>query len=454
MSRVAVRLDRSVDGLADLIDVRVDGDARLVIAARANGAVQAAELANAVALEIVSDPALLGAPADTYGFVQSEMEATIGRIADVGLEVDRVEAQIDDLGSDALLASLIALEAEQRALRDELAGLFDRHRDFRATLARDTADIPGIVQSARPPESPVLPRPALNALLAGILGAVLVLPLAASTMLASTVRSASDVRDLTGLEVLGTIVRPTISQARHGDHRLARLIARDDPVSEGYRSLRWGLGTVMSGLGIRDLLVVGADRVEGANVVAVNLAILAAQSGRRVLVVDADIRDPMLHQVLETVGEPGLVDVLAHAGPHPGFAIQATAIPGLDLLPAGHTSSSPMAILEPERLRNSLDEFASHYDQVIIVGPSLRDAADAGVVGSAVGSSLIVFDVGITTQQSAGHVLHFLGYPGVYVPGSVLVRLPRGVYLPLRDPARGQRRHTGRMSLATNDQGR
>lgn len=430
LSGVAERLDRSVEGIAQNVEASVDGEARLVISAQADEAFAAAELANAVALEIVSTPGLLGPVENDDGFIQDEIASTVARIVSIAPEIEAIGVELDTLAPQnvAQLTAYLELAQERLDLQEAIAAQFARYRTLRRTAARDTAGIPAIIESASAPGGPISPRPVLNVILAGLLGVVLVLPLAAPALTASTIRSAADVRHLTGLEVLRNITPQTQRRARGRRHHLSRFIALDLPAPDDYGALRWGLGLAEWEERARNLLVIGADRNEGRTVVAANLAVHLAQSGRRILLVDADPSAPELHEIFGVAASPGLIDVLAHSGPPLDSVIRRTEVRGLDVLPSGGSPMTPLATLDASSLPSTLLELSSDYDLVISAGPSPSASSDAEVQAAFAGATLVVFDAGVTTRRAANDVNRLISVPGVTATGAVLMRLPRKTY--------------------------
>lgn len=257
----------------------------------------------------------------------------------------------------------------------------------------------------------------LAAVLGGFLGLVLVF-LAEQTD--RTFRSPEDIRRRLGLPVLGVIpVLKTTGRGKvvpvEGAVALDRsLYAWSRPKSkeaEAYRGVRTALYFSTRGQGSKVIQVTSPNPGDGKSTLAANLAVSIAQSGKRILLVDADMRRPTIDKLFGIENENGFAMVLAGMAELPD-AIQETSIPCLSVLPSGVVPPNPAELLISPRLHEVLAWMRDHYDYIVIDTPPLLAVTDPGVVGPQVDGVLLTIRSTKTNRleaRRAREVLHNLG---------------------------------------------
>lgn len=169
----------------------------------------------------------------------------------------------------------------------------------------------------------------------------------------------------------------------------------------------------------RTLLITSFEPLEGRTTLASNLALAMAQSGLRVLLVDANCRAPRLHQIYKIDNGYGLYDVLAgQLGRSP--AICPTVIDGVDLLPCGAMPVNAVEVLNSDTLTDVLGELTDRYDQVIIDSPSLGRGVEARLLAACCDSSLLVASTRPTTRHHLEQSQQLLQSVGARVVGVVI----------------------------------
>ena len=151
---------------------------------------------------------------------------------------------------------------------------------------------------------------------------------------------------------------------------------------------------------MRTLIVTSATPGEGKSVTAANLAIVMAQLGLRVVLVDADTRKPTLHKLFQLNRQPGLSDALLAEGTPPQHYWQKVDIPNLYILPSGIRPPNPAELLSSQRMRDFLAALHSEADVVILDSPPLLVVTDAAVLASN-GCDVVLVVNARRTQQSA-----------------------------------------------------
>lgn len=292
-----------------------------------------------------------------------------------------------------------------------------------------------IVDPAVPPRTPVRPKPLLVlasalllALIAGVGAAI------AADALRDTIEPPDDIERNTGLSVLVTVphsrrqARLTRASAP-GKPRVLAIGRPTDDAVEALRTLRTALQfTFGEGRSAIVALSSPAPR-SGKSFVTANLAVLAAQAGRRVVLLDADLRRGELHRAFDVPRAPGLADLLAGEVALEAAARQ-TAVPGLDLLPTGPLPSNPAELLASKRFAQIIAAAKRRYDLVLIDTAPLLAVADGALAAAHADVNLVVLRVGHESLREVSLATERLRLAGTTVFGAVLndVRPVRNSY--------------------------
>jgi len=200
------------------------------------------------------------------------------------------------------------------------------------------------------------------------------------------------------------------------------LVPHDRPrtlISEAYRSLRTGL-LLSSARELKAVAVTSAVAGEGKTATAANLAIVLAQLGRQVLIVDCDLRKPRLHQVFRVSNRAGLVNQLTSStDPEPIFA---TEVPNLWITPSGPIPPNPSELLSSDRMRDWLRAMRGRFDFVVLDTPPTLAVTDATIVGLLADGVVLTLRSGKVTREEARLCRDRLRQSGVRILGAVLNR--------------------------------
>ena len=180
-------------------------------------------------------------------------------------------------------------------------------------------------------------------------------------------------------------------------------------------SLKW---TYHDGAG-KTLVVSSALSEEGKTTTAANLAVVCALEGKRVLLIDCDLRRPRLHKVFRVPRDPGVAQVL-RADLSPSIAVRDTFINGLSILPAGRHTDPFADFLGSDRMRGLLQSFSEQFDVVIVDTPPALAVADAAAVGPLADGVLFVVGAGATDRRAVEQALAQLTSAGARIVGAVL----------------------------------
>jgi len=170
---------------------------------------------------------------------------------------------------------------------------------------------------------------------------------------------------------------------------------------------------------IATLVVTSADPKDGKTTIATNLAIAFAQSGQRVLLVDADLRRPRVHKGLEIENDRGLTDALVGEQRLADVA-QKVDIDNLSVVTSGPLPPNPAELLHAPSFKHLLDQAASQYDRVIFDSPPLHAVTDAAVLAPQCAGALLVVREGVTTRDEVLSAIRRLRDVNAKILGAVL----------------------------------
>ena len=194
------------------------------------------------------------------------------------------------------------------------------------------------------------------------------------------------------------------------------------PQSEAYRALRTNLQFYSLDNPIRSLVVTSPAGDEGKSTTVANLAVTLAQSGRRTILVDCDLRRPSLHTLFDLPAEPGLTDViLSEDGALP---LQATAVENLSLLAAGPKPPNPADLLGSRKIDEVIARLQDEADIILFDAPPVIAVTDAAVLGSKVDGALLVISAGKTRREHAERAKETLERARVRIVGATLTNAP------------------------------
>ena len=288
-----------------------------------------------------------------------------------------------------------------------------------------------VVDYAVVAEQPVKPKKLIVIGAAGVLG--LLLGVGAALLRRSLNRGMEDtleIEEAAGVPVYAVILhseRQLVLQrsARRGDrgqHVLAASSSGDIAV-EGIRSLRTALLFRMAKATNNVVMVAGPRPDIGKSFLSVNLAAVLASAGKRVLLIDADLRRGNLHAYFGKFRDPGLQDAMT--GAPIDTVVRRHVLPNLDLLTRGAISPSPSEVLMSDRLGKIIDHFSHAYDLVIVDTPPILAATDSSVIGKHAGTTLLVMRHGKHSETELRESMRLLGGAGVDVNGIVLTDVPQ-----------------------------
>ncbi len=195
------------------------------------------------------------------------------------------------------------------------------------------------------------------------------------------------------------------------------------PISEAYRTLRTNLSFYSLDNPIRSLVVTSAAMGEGKSTTIANLAVTMAQSGRRTILVDCDLRRPSLHDIFNLKQEPGLTNMVLGQDEKP--PLQVTGVENLWLLSSGTLPPNPADLLGTKRVDQVIAILQEQADIVLFDAPPVVAVTDAAVLGAKVDGVLLVISAGKTRRDHAERAKEMLEKARVRIVGVALVNAPK-----------------------------
>jgi capsular exopolysaccharide synthesis family protein len=214
-------------------------------------------------------------------------------------------------------------------------------------------------------------------------------------------------------------LRLALAEGRSLDPLLCAYFRPQSAEAEAYRGVRTALYFSSAGAGYKLLQITSPTSGDGKTTLAANLAVSIAQSGKRVLLVDADLRRPRVHAVFGLAPDVGLGSIILGEA-EPAEAIQESGVPGLWLLPCGPIPPNPAELLTSPRFKELLDLLRQQYDFVLVDTPPLLAVTDPSVVAARVDGVLLNVRMAKNGRPAAVRARELLATLGARVLGLVV----------------------------------
>lgn len=295
-------------------------------------------------------------------------------------------------------------------------GLLQRYKEVSAASGVASNNV-SIVDRAMVPSNPIYPKPVLNLAIAGLGGlALALLMIFARETFDDAIRLPEDVDKKLGVPFLGAIPRLETTETpkdAFADQRSA--------FAEAYYALRSTLEFASAGGLPRSLLCTSSVEAEGKSTTSVSLARSFARIGRRVLLVDADLRNPSLHRTMERPNEVGFSNLLTRQLDHAQI-VQETETPNLSFIACGPLPPNPGELLASAQLRSVVEGLTELYDLVLFDGPPVMGLADSPLISSVCGGTIFVVEASRARRGQAKVALRRLKSSHAHLLGVVLTK--------------------------------
>ena len=281
-------------------------------------------------------------------------------------------------------------------------------------------DSVNIVDLADIPNTPIKPNKTKNvelAFLAGLIASISLVFLL--EYMDNTVKTSSDVKKILGIPLLGLIANYEKSKQGKNANSLITLEQTKSPISESYRSIRTNLEFVSLDSVNQKILITSSGPHEGKSLTVANLAVSIAQSGKSVLVLDANMRDPIQHKLFGLDNGQGLSSALVQDRDYRDY-IRETTVPGLMVLTGGPIPPNPAELVGSKHMKRLIEGASEQFDMVLIDTPPVIAVTDAAILAQKVDGVILVLASGKVNKDDAQTAKEHLDNVGVKILGAVL----------------------------------
>jgi len=327
--------------------------------------------------------------------VRAEYQAAAKSEEMLQASFDKQKGEAYKLNEDAIQYAILRRDVESS--RDLYEGLLKKLKEAGVMAGLKSSNI-NIVDQASVPVEPIEPNIPLNialALMGGLLGGVALAFIVENVD--NSIRTPQDIETYCGLPSLG-VIPSVILNGKNGQKLIARTGAsaeasakerqlilpvtmeqRNSGIAEAFRALRTSLLLSSPGAPPQVILVTSAMMQEGKSFTALNLAVVLAQTGQKVLLVDSDMRRPTVHKYLGLPMNNGLSACLAGTEEPDAVTVKVDEIPGLHVVPAGHMPPYPSEMLASEAMPRLLQHWREEFRYIIVDTPPVLAVTDAVV---------------------------------------------------------------------------
>ncbi|UXA20629.1 polysaccharide biosynthesis tyrosine autokinase [Mycobacterium sp. SMC-4] len=326
---------------------------------------------------------------------------------------------------DTVLINVAVLDKSPVRARDIANTLSDEFvsmvRELETPEGGDRPDSRVVVeQRASIPSSPVLPKAETNIAVGLILGVVLGIGFAlVRDLLDNTIKEKSQLEELTQTGIVGAV--PLDKERRR--HPAIAFDSDNSPIAEAFRKIRTNLQFLAVDNPPRVIVVTSSMPHEGKSTSAINIALALAEAEHNVVLVDGDMRRPMLHNYLDLVGPVGFSTVLSGGAPL-AQALQKTRFPNLSVLTSGTVPPNPSELLGSQTAKNLLSELRAEFDYVIVDSTPLLAVTDAAILAASADGVIIIARYAQTRREQLGNALASLENVGAPLLGAVFTMVP------------------------------
>jgi succinoglycan biosynthesis transport protein ExoP len=343
------------------------------------------------------------------------------------------------------------IASEVNRLEDLSDSLDRRIKEIGLNVASGSLNVQ-MVDQASSSDDPVWPltgRLLLLGLLAGAVAGVLLGLVRESSGLAQQLRpaGAGSGKSMIGLPVFASVPRQAEISIKHV--AWSAHLRPESTIAVAFRAIRDALqaasATDAGLVTARTILIASPMNGQGRTIAASNLAITLAKSGKRICLVDADLRQPSLGKIYAVREDSGLTNVLTGVDPLIK-AVQRTVIERLDLLPAGPAVDDPAELLNSPHFAETLEDLTLKYDHVVLDSSSVLGAPDARIVAASCDATLLLLAQEGMTKRVAEQCRDALTGVGAQVIGIIANSAPKTA-LPSRDGRNDRNRSTRKPTL-------
>ena len=362
-------------------------------------------------------PSLRRLLSDALPFLSSDDEETLGlekyvTISSVnGTEVMRISAITKKPEVSSAICNIIADIAPEFLIRVVGAGSVE------------------VIDRAKPDNKPTSPNVMMITLVGGFLGLVLSVTIVwMADFFDDTIRDVEQLTQRFEKPLLGEIQRldsekKEKKKSKKSDAQMKRWLITDERVAfsavEGYKSIRTNIMFALTTTKKQIFAISSPNPSDGKSTTAANTALAFAQASKRVLLIDADMRKPIMHRIFHTDNSAGLSTLVA-AMSNEEESIRRNVAENMDLLPSGPLPPNPSELLASAQFQTLLEQLRSTYDYIIIDTPPMNMVSDAMVMHDWIGGIVVVVSYSQSTYEDISEVIKRADTSGANVLGFVV----------------------------------
>lgn len=383
------------------------------------------EEARQIADEIVHNLILLSPAGLQHQETEAERNFARERLDLLRTKIETAQSRIESLETTLLAESSPERVRDLQNEINTLDGMITRWEDNYTKLLgvirnEQSANFLTLVEPAQAGGTPIRPRVQLNTLVALAIGLVLSLGLVYTLGYLDNSLHAPD-------ELCQTLNVTSLGQIRQikGRGLKDQLVILQDsfsPASEDYRLLRSKFQFRSADLPGKSLMVTSALGGEGKSLTVANLGIVMAQAGLKTIIVDANLRQPIQHEIFQIPNRGGLTYLLRAPELKPESQLYSTLVPNLYVLSSGELPSNPSELVGSLKMKKLLAELTEIANVVICDTPQALTIADAIGLSTYVDEVVLVVEAGRTPRDTAAQAVGNLRAAGAHIMGAVLNR--------------------------------
>ena len=368
---------------------------------------------------------ILQSPAGSDAKSEADQQFIQQQVEDLKTNITKGQSEVQQLNGVIAGASsareIQDARSRQAALQSQIATWQATYAQLMTNLQQGATNFLSVVESAQVPTTSVGTGLVSNVLLAAVIGFVLAGSAAfVLEYLDDTIKTSADVRTHLDVVPLGSVA--SISGDQSSD-RLVTLNQPRSPQAEAYRGIRTNLQYSSIDRPLQSLLITSANPQEGKSLTSANLAIAFAQSGQRVILMDADLRRPFQHKIFSLPNKAGLTTVLLDSSVPLSDVLQPVPVENLRVMTSGPLPPNPSEMVGSKRMEQLIESLRREADIVIFDSPPVLAVTDSIVLGTRVDGILLVVDSGHTRHIQAQRSKEAFATVGAQLLGVVLNRV-------------------------------
>lgn len=356
-------------------------------------------------------------------------------IREINAQLTALNKQISDLNNTLkrlpdLQRQYLQLYREVEVKTQLYTALLNSYQQLRIAKAGEIGNV-RIVDTAVEPVEPIKPRKLLVLLLAifvgGFLGTLLAL---FRNMLRTGVKDSTQIEREFDLPVYATVPRSPIQETRMSILKKKKSIPilavkhSDDIAIESLRSIRTAIHFALASAKNNIIMIAGPAPEVGKSFISTNLATIFAQSDKKVLLIDADMRRGYMHKYFDVEVKPGLSEFLSNQA-ELSQVIHQTEVNGLNVITRGKSPTNPSEMLGSQKFKALLDELSQQYDHIIIDTPPILAVTDGIIISQYAGVNLLIARYSKSQMKELELSLNRFEQAGVKVNGFILNDIQR-----------------------------